>query len=287
GTTFFFTLPITREKHPGLERSETDWILTATPSRKTMLMVEPDLMLLNTVQRQLSQYEVVRVQRLANLPELIERYRPVALIIDRQSADDAELALSVPPDLPVITVQLSGQWHDAQTLGIRDFLLKPITRKQLFEAMDGLGQPVRSVLVVDDDPALVDLVSRMLQAGGTYRINKAWSGEEALTHLRREPADLVLLDWLKTGVTGLKVLEEMRNSPDLVDIPVIMLGGESPNLKMSTGGLDLRLIRTENASVAEVVKYLEILVGALPLRGLSDVEDVQLGPAMPTVPPAS
>ena len=79
----------------------------------------------------------------------------------------------------------------------------------------------------------------------------------------------------------------MRKNPGLAEIPVIMLGGESPNLKMSTGGLDLRLIRTENASVAEVVNYLEILVGALPLRGRTDSEAFQPAPATPAVPPAS
>ena len=108
-----------------------------------------------------------------------------------------------------------------------------------------------------------------------------------MAQMRREPADLVLLDWLKTGMTGLTVVEEMRKSPGLAEIPVIMLGNESPNLNRSPEGLDLRLLRGEQASVAEVVKYLEILVGVLPMRGLPDAEDVPPGPAAPTVPPAS
>jgi signal transduction histidine kinase/DNA-binding response OmpR family regulator len=284
GSTFYFTLPVGGDRQSGLERS--DWTVAATPGYKTVLMMEPDPILLNTVRRHLSQCEVIRVKRTDNLQELIERHRPAALIIDRQDMENGESEMAVPPDLPVITVQLVGQLPDAQTLGIRDFLIKPITRARLFEAIEGLGRPVRSVLVVDEDPALVDLVSRMLQAGGTFRISRAWSGEEALACMQRERVDLVLLDW-KTGVTGLMVPEEMRKNPGLAEIPVIMLGGESPNLKMSTGGLDLRLIRTENASVAEVVNYLEILVGALPLRGRTDSEAFQPAPATPAVPPAS
>jgi CheY-like chemotaxis protein len=195
--------------------------------------------------------------------------------------------LPVPRDLPVITIHLSGQWQNAQSLGIRDFLLKPITREQLYEAIDGLGRPVHNVLIVDEDPTLVDLISRMLQAGGPYRISKAWSGAEALAQMRRELTDLVLLDWMKSEDAGSTVLQEMRRSPGLADIPVIVLGSESPHMKIPTEELDLRLNRTEKASVAEVVKYLEILVGALPARGLPDVEDVQPAPATPTVPPAS
>jgi signal transduction histidine kinase/CheY-like chemotaxis protein len=285
GSTFYFTLPVGGDRQSGLERD--DWAQAGPPGRKTVLIVEPDLMLLNTVRRHLSQYEVVAVKRTAGLPELIERYRPAALIVDRQGAENAEQGLPVPPDLPVITVQLPGQLLGAQRLGVRDFLLKPVTRQRLFEAIDGLDHPVRSVLVVDEDPALVDLVSRMLQAGGSFCISKAWSGEEALTQMRREPVDLVLLDWLKTGATGLTVVEEMRKSPGLAGIPVIMLGNESPILNRSAEGLDLRLLRGEQASVAEVVKYLEILIGALPRRGLPDLEDVQPAPATPTVPPAS
>jgi len=284
GSTFYFTLPVGGDRQSGLEKS--DWTLATPPGRKTVLMVEPDPMLFNTVRRHFSQCEVIGVRRTDNLTELIERYRPAALIIDRQGAENVESGLPVPPDLPIITVQLQGHLLEAQTLGIRDFLLKPVTRERLFEAIEGLDRPARSVLIVDEDPALVDLISRMLQAGGTFRISKAWSGGEALAHLQSEPVDLVLLDW-KTGVADLMVPEEMRKNPGLAKIPVIMLGSESPSEKMSTEGLDLRLLRTENASVAEVVKYLEILVGALPLRGYSDVEEPQPGLVTPTVPPAS
>jgi signal transduction histidine kinase/CheY-like chemotaxis protein len=286
GTTFYFTLPILSGKQAELERTGGDWAMPAAPGYKTVLMMEPDLTLLNTVRRHLGQYEVVRVRRTDNLPEFIERCRPTALIVDRREAENGGPELDVPADLPIISVRLPGQLQNPQSLGIRDFLIKPITRGRLSEAIEGLGRPVRNVLVVDEDPALVDLISRMLQAGGGRRIYKAWSGSEALTVMRREPLDLVLLDWLKTGVTSLRVLEEMRNSPALADIPVIMLGSDWPETMVSKESLDLRLIRGEKASVAEMVKYLESLMGALPMRGLPDAEALQSAPAAPAVPPA-
>ena len=282
GSTFYFTLPLGGERQSGLERGE--WTMTA-PVRKTVLMMEPDLMLLNMVRRHLNQCEVVRVNRTDDLAGLIERYRPAALIVDSPGDGDPG-GLPVPPDLPVITVRLPSRWHDARTLGIRDFLFKPVTRERLFEAIDGLGRPVRSVLVVEEDPALADLVSRMLQAGGSFRIARAWSGDEGLACLRRDPADLVLLDW-ETGVAGAPMLDEMRKRPDLADIPVIVLGSESPSEKPVAECLDLRMLRAEKTSVAEVVKYLETLVGALPVRGLPDLEDAQPAPGAPAVPPAS
>ena len=88
--------------------------------------------------------------------------------------------------------------------------------------------------------------------------------------LQREPVDLVLLDWLMAEATSLMVLQEIQRSPDLADIPVIVLGNEYPDTQISDEGLDLRLVRAEKASMAEMVKYLETLVGVLPLRGLPD-----------------
>jgi CheY-like chemotaxis protein len=200
---------------------------------------------------------------------------------------NGEPDLAVPRDLPVLSVHLPGKLQNAASLGVYDFLIKPITRERLFEAMEGLGRPVRNVLVVDEDPAQADLASRMLQAGGCGRIYKAWGGSEALTVLRRESVDLVLLDWLKTDVTGLMVLEEKQQIPSLADIPVIVTGSEWPDEMISKEGLDLRLIRTEKASVAEMVKYLELLVGGLPPRRLTDAEAVPPVPAAPAVPPVS
>jgi signal transduction histidine kinase/DNA-binding response OmpR family regulator len=271
GSTFYFTLPTIGEVQPGSEQGQADRGLSVPSGRKTVLMVEPDPMLLNTVRRHLSQCEVVKVEHLADLPELIEKYRPTALIIDRQGADSVMPdLLSVSPDLPVMLVRLPGQLQNAQALGIRDFLIKPITRERLLEAIAELGQPVHSVLIVAEDPALVELVSRMLQAGGPYRILKAWGDTEALVLLQREPVDLVLLDWLMAEATGLMVLQEIQRRPGLADIPVIVLGNEYPDTQMSEEGLDLRLVRAEKASMAEMVTYLETLVAVLPLRGLPD-----------------
>jgi CheY-like chemotaxis protein len=255
-------------------------------------MVEPDLVLLHTVRRHLSSCEVVEVSRQADLPELIQQYRPIALIIDRQDEDSSGWPpapeMPVPPDLPVMIVRLPSQLHNAQALGVRNFLIKPVTRERLFEAISDLGQTVRNVLIVDDDPSLVELVSRMLQAGGDpCRILKALGGAEALARLRREPVDLVLLDWLMPEINGLTVLQEMKGAPGLAEIPVIVISDEFPETVMSNEGLDLRLFRSGKSSVTETISYLEALVEVLPPRGLLDSKADLALPATPGDRPAS
>jgi CheY-like chemotaxis protein len=293
GSTFYFTLPTTAGRMGwGAEQAQADRGLPEPPGRKSVLMVEPDVVLLHTVRRHLSRCEVIEVGHPADLPGLIQQHRPVALIIDQQGEDrlgwPPTLEMPVPPDLPVMFVRLPSQLANAQALGVRNFLIKPVTRERLFEAINDLGQTVRSVLIVDDDPSLVELVSRMLQAGGRhYRLLKALGGAEALAHLRREPVDLVLLDWLMPEVNGLVVLQEMKRSPGLAEIPVIVISDEFPETVMSNEGLDLRLFRSGKSSVTEMVSCLEALVKVLPLRGLPDSKADLAFPATPGDQPAS
>ncbi|MCG2770033.1 MAG: response regulator, partial [Anaerolineae bacterium] len=117
---------------------------------------------------------------------------------------------------------MPGSLGSAQALGIHDYLIKPIVRQRLLEAIERLGKDVRSVLILDDDQQLVELLGRMLEsAGRKYRPIKAFGGEDVLTRMRRRRPDMVLLDLVMSD--GLAVLEAMRADSFLADIPVIVI----------------------------------------------------------------
>jgi DNA-binding response OmpR family regulator len=77
----------------------------------------------------------------------------------------------------------------------------------------------RSVLVVDDEPMVREVVAAYLIRDG-FAVTEAGDGATALEHLRREPSDLVILDVMLPGTDGLSVLGELR---ELGDTPVILL----------------------------------------------------------------
>jgi sigma-B regulation protein RsbU (phosphoserine phosphatase) len=81
---------------------------------------------------------------------------------------------------------------------------------------------VGSLLIVDDDPANRDMLSRRLERQG-YKVSVASSGMQALQHARREKFDLVLLDMIMPGLDGMQVLARFKSEPGLREIPVIML----------------------------------------------------------------
>jgi two-component system alkaline phosphatase synthesis response regulator PhoP len=81
----------------------------------------------------------------------------------------------------------------------------------------------QTVLVVDDEPHIVEVVGDYLKQAG-YRVLAARDGQTALTIARSEHPDLVILDlMLPGGIDGLDVCRSMRQDPSLADVPIIML----------------------------------------------------------------
>ena len=78
------------------------------------------------------------------------------------------------------------------------------------------------ILVVDDDPHAVEILTRMLTREG-YACVSAASGPAALTVVRGNPVDVILLDVMMPGMDGLEVCEHLRQDPQLRQIPVILL----------------------------------------------------------------
>lgn len=79
-----------------------------------------------------------------------------------------------------------------------------------------------TILVVDDLPANRDLMARRLERSG-FRVVSAASGPEALELLQRAPVDLVLLDIMMPGMTGLDVLKTVRMTRTTAMLPVVMV----------------------------------------------------------------
>ena len=78
-----------------------------------------------------------------------------------------------------------------------------------------------TILVCDDDPSLRELVRAVLGPG--YRFVEAADGVEALALAREEPPELIVLDVMLPGLSGIEVLEELRTDDALKSIPVVVI----------------------------------------------------------------
>ncbi len=82
------------------------------------------------------------------------------------------------------------------------------------------------VLFVDDEPNVLDGLRRMVtEFCEEWETSFARSGKEALEHLSRIGADVVVTDVRMSGMTGIELLRKIQSTPEYKDIPVVILTG--------------------------------------------------------------
>ena len=153
------------------------------------------------------------------------------------------------------------------------------------------------LLLVEDDRALADLLIWHFEREG-YDVVRTADGDEALTFAEERTPDLVILDWMIEGVSGIEVCRRLRRKPSTAAVPIIMLtarGEESDRIRgldtgaddyvtkpfsplelMSRVGAVLRRIRPALAGEKLAYADIEIDVGAHRVRRAG--RNVQLGP---------
>ena len=98
-----------------------------------------------------------------------------------------------------------------------------------------------SILIVEDEEPLTLLLRYNLEAAG-YTVDCAARGDEAELKLRETTPDLILLDWMLPGLSGIEICRRLRARPGTAKLPIIMLtarGEESERIRgLGTGADD-------------------------------------------------
>jgi phosphate regulon transcriptional regulator PhoB len=81
---------------------------------------------------------------------------------------------------------------------------------------------LKTILVVDDEKDIVELVSYNLKKEG-FTVDAAYDGETALKKIRSAPYELIVLDLMLPGVQGLELCRIIRNDPSVASTPIVML----------------------------------------------------------------
>ena len=83
-----------------------------------------------------------------------------------------------------------------------------------------------NILVVEDEPAIQELLAFNVEQCG-FRAIQAHNAAIAMEHVNRVLPDLILLDWMLPGITGVELARRLRADPRTRDIPIIMLTARS------------------------------------------------------------
>lgn len=281
GTSVYFTLPLSgagRESEDSAPLEAPDagyWrqLKRKAQGQRTLLVLSPDPAAGEVISRHVDGYGVVAVETTSEVCPAIMDLLPSALVLDRALVHEEELrglAQSLPYDLPVVSFTFPGSPRSPRRLpaGVSGYLVKPVERQALTEAIRGLGPGVHRLLVVDDDPGMIRFVTLALQsvagspeADGGYELMSAATGGEALRQLREGRPDAVLLDLALPDITGWDVLAELRRDASLGKVQVLLITAHDwPQAPAEGDGEALRLMLRRPLSRHELTTVLQSLL---------------------------
>ena len=154
-----------------------------------------------------------------------------------------------------------------------------------------------SILVIEDEEPLQVLLRYNLESEG-YKVRHSAQGEDALYLINEEKPDLILLDWMLPGISGIEVCRLIRAKPEARDIPIIMLTARSEEAERVRGlatGADDYLVkpfsvpellariktilrRVNPDAVAEQLKAGDLVLDRKTRRVNRGVRDINLSP---------
>jgi two-component system phosphate regulon response regulator PhoB len=102
-----------------------------------------------------------------------------------------------------------------------------------------------SILIIEDEEPIQILLSYNFEAEG-YRVRSTALGEDVAHLVQEERPDLIVLDWMLPGISGIDVCRLLRTRPETRDIPIIMLtarGEESERVRGLATGADDYMVK--------------------------------------------
>jgi signal transduction histidine kinase/CheY-like chemotaxis protein len=123
------------------------------------------------------------------------------------------------------------------------------------------------VLVVDDEPDQVTLISKLLGEQG-YRIAKAYDGQQAIESVKRSQPDLIILDLMMPNVNGFDVIEYLKGGEGTRQIPIIVLTGQELTRKQTQdlNGKVERIVKKGIIGIEEILDVVKSTIEIVSVR---------------------
>ena len=269
--------------------TDAEYARQPRPFRAPRPLVTPRFVVVeqgDTLQRLLSRYEegveIVAVRTLEEAIAEIGRLPAHALVLNDRRFEHASLPaqdlMALAYGTPVVACWVPGQTEAADRLGLVRYLLKPVSREALLAALEALPRPVRTVLVVDDEPEALQLFARMLtSAERGYRVLRAPDGRRALTLLRQRRPDAMLLDLVMPGMDGYSLLRAKSLDETIRHIPTIAISAQDPSAGPIASGA-LTISRSGGLQVQDLLSAIRLTAQTLAPPDRLDVAPDQARP---------
>jgi CheY-like chemotaxis protein len=229
GSTFYFTVPVYRQEN-----------LTGEPGDKVILCIDDDPQIINLYERYLKPqgYHVVPLVNPANAKDTIKRLKPYAITLDimMPEIDGWQVLTDLKNDpetrdIPIIVCSIVEEEEKGFSMGASDYLVKPILQDDLLAALNRLNGDgaIQEVLIIDDSADDLRLIERIISEKDAYRPILAQGGKKGWELIMQKKPQAIILDLFMPDLDGFEILERLKTSPDLLEIPVLVISGAELN----------------------------------------------------------
>ncbi len=234
GSTFSFVIPAgaSDEKCEGIIREEEEQ--KGVEGKSLVLVVEDDPQAGELLKEYLSDagYSVARAYDGEHAIRMARKLKPYAIILDiiLPKKDGWEVLKELKSrtetrDIPVVVVSSTEDRQLGLSLGAIEWLVKPVDRNSVIKILSSVfpvnDKTALTVLVVDDEPEDVELLSEILHGQG-YNVLKAYGGKQGIELAIEKLPDVIILDLIMPEVNGFEVVRKLREHPETSDIPIVI-----------------------------------------------------------------
>jgi signal transduction histidine kinase/CheY-like chemotaxis protein len=204
--------------------------------KKTVLVIDDNLEVIELIRKYLEkEYHVVSLLSGKKAVATAKELKPVAITLDimmpKKDGWQVLQELKGTPetqDIPVIILSIVDEKKLGFSLGAAEYIVKPIEKTVLLRKLKNLERvsEIKRILVVDNDPEAVTLISAVLIEAG-YEIKQAFTSDEAISSIKESMPDLIVLNLTMPEVSGIDVIEYIRTTEEETrDIPLIVVTNE-------------------------------------------------------------
>ncbi len=130
-------------------------------------------------------------------------------------------------DIPIIICSILENQEKGYSMGAANYLVKPFLQDDMIEAVSRLNRDgqIKEVLVIDDDPDSLRLVSKILEGNRHFQVTTALGGMQGWQAIQAHRPNIIILDLFMPEMNGFTIIKNMRENPGLRQIPVVVLTG--------------------------------------------------------------
>jgi PAS domain S-box-containing protein len=179
-------------------------------------------------------YGVAVVSKIQDLAATLKNNRPYAVVIDhkltrqRTEHELRDLRARIPAGIPTVVFSIDAEGKSGFSPFTGERVPEALTRPRLIDALGrtsaSSGKEVKTVLIIEDEPALLELLAKTLLFKG-FQVLPAANGRRGIEFATGSHPDVIILDLTMPDCSGIQVVENLRARPETQSIPILIHTG--------------------------------------------------------------